>query len=179
MSVGKVAQRYAKALVDLVLEKDQQAVVQEELSAYNELMHQTPEMQAVFANPAISKSQKERILQWLLQRTKPSPLVENFLRLLLKNKRLHNLGEMYAAYLQELDHRLGITTAEVITARPLRDDEHRRLRSQLEKLTGKQVRMQVEANPEILGGVVARIGSEVYDGSIQSQLENIRRQLSQ
>jgi F-type H+-transporting ATPase subunit delta len=61
----------------------------------------------------------------------------------------------------------------------LTEDEGRRLQAQLEQLTGKQVRMQVRTDPELIGGVIARIGSEIYDGSIRTQLEHIRRQLSQ
>jgi F-type H+-transporting ATPase subunit delta len=179
MSIRKVAQRYATALVDLALENKQQAVVQEELQALSELMQQVPELRAVFANPAINKHQKEHVLQSLLEKTKPSQFTGNLLRLLLKNERLHDLDEIYAAYVQELDNRLGITTAEVATARPLTEDEGRRLQAQLEQLTGKQVRMQVRTDPELIGGVVARIGSEIYDGSIRTQLEHIRRQLSQ
>jgi len=178
MSIRKVAQRYATALADLALEKGQPAVVQEEVHAFSDLMQNVPELHTAFANPAISKHQKAQVLQTLLERTKPSQLTENFLRVLLKNERLHYLGEVYQAYLQELDDRMGITTAEITTARPLSEDEQRQLKTQLEKLTGKQVRMRVGTNPEIIGGVVARIGSEIYDGSIQTQLESIRRQLS-
>lgn len=179
MRIGKAAQRYARALVDLVIEEGQEAVVQEELKSFSELMQQMPELLAVFANPAISKHQKQQVLQSLLERAQPSQITENFLRLLMKNDRLHQLGEMFTAFLQVLDDRMGITTAEVATARPLSEAEHRHLKRQLEKLTGKQVRMQVQTVPDIIGGVVARIGSEIYDGSIQAQLEHIRRQLSQ
>lgn len=179
MSIRKVAQRYATALVELALEHKQQAVVQEELRAFSELMQQVPELRAVLANPAISKHQKARVLESVLDKTKPSPFTENLLRLLLKNERLHHLDEIYAAFLQELDKRLGITTAEVTTARALTEDEQRRLQAQLEALTGKQVRLQMRTEPELIGGVIARIGSEIYDGSLQTQLEHIRQQLSQ
>jgi F-type H+-transporting ATPase subunit delta len=179
MSIRKVARRYAGALVDLTLEKGQQAEVKEELRALSALMQQAPQLPAVFAHPAIGKLPKERVLQSVIDRTRPSQLTANFLRLLLKNERLHHLGEIFAAFQEELDHRLGITNADVATARPLTEDEQRQLTAQLEKLTGKQVRLRAETNPDVIGGVVVRIGSEIFDGSLRTQLENLRKQLSQ
>jgi F-type H+-transporting ATPase subunit delta len=179
MSSQKVAQRYATALADLVLDAGAQATIQSEINVVSELMGHNQDLYAVFANPAISRLQKEKVLQALLERLKPSAYTQNFLRLLLKNERLHDLVDIYSAYLNELDQRRGITTAKVTTARPLREDEETRLKTQLEKLTGKQVRVEIETDPAILGGVIARIGSEIYDGSIQTQLENFRKQLSQ
>jgi F-type H+-transporting ATPase subunit delta len=100
------------------------------------------------------------------------------LRVLLKNERFHHLDEMYLAFAEELDHRLGITTAEVTTTRPLTTSEESQLKTRLEKLTGKQVRLQAAVEPGIIGGVVARIGSDVYDGSIRTKLERIQKELS-
>ncbi|MCS6805792.1 MAG: ATP synthase F1 subunit delta [Acidobacteriota bacterium] len=179
MSSQKVAQRYATALADLTLDATAQATIRNELSTMSQWMKEYPDLYAVFANPAISRWQKEKVLRALIERWKPSRYTQNFLRLLLRNERLHEVANIYAAYLRELDQRQGITTANVTTARPLREDERSELQAQLEKLTGKRVRLQVKTDPAILGGVVAQIGSEVYDGSILTQLENLRKKLSQ
>jgi F-type H+-transporting ATPase subunit delta len=177
MSVRRIAQRYATALADLVLAKGEQAVVQEELKALSELMQTAPELRQVFANPAVTKPQKQKILAALVLRARPSPLTENFLRVLLKNERLHHLAEIYEVFAEELDSRLGIVTAGVLTARPLTPTETSQIAAQLEKLTGKRIRLRAMVDPEIIGGVVAWIGSEVYDGSIHTQLEKIGEDL--
>lgn len=177
--IGKIALRYASALVDLALEKGQQDVVREELGYFSEVMRTVPSIALVFANPAVTKPEKERVLDALLQRTRPTPLTENFLRLLVKNDRFQHLEEIHAAFLRELDNRMGIVTADVISARPLTDEQFQLLRRRLEQLTGKRVRIRASAEPALIGGVVVRIGSEVYDGSIQTQLEHVRRQLAE
>lgn len=179
MSSSKVAQRYATALADLTLDATTQATIRNELSAISQWMEPHSDLYAVFANPAISRWQKEKVLHALTERWKPSSYTQNFLRLLLRNERLHEVASIYAAYLRELDQRQGITTANVTTARPLREEEQTQLQAHLERLTGKRVRLQVKTDPAILGGVVAQIGSEVYDGSLLTQLENLRKKLSQ
>lgn len=179
MSIQKIAQRYATALTDVVMEKDLQSVVREELKWLSQLMQQSGELREVFANPAITAQQKENVLDRLLDRTQPSDLTKNLLRLLQRNERLHHLDEVYSAFLKELDDRLSIITAHVSSARPLNGEEARQLQRGLEEMTGKQIRTRMETNPDLIGGLVVRIGSEIYDGSIQTQLEHIRQQLSQ
>lgn len=176
--IGKIAMRYASALVDLALEKGEQDVVRDELGYFSELMRSVPSLALVFANPAVTRPEKERLLDALLQRTRPTRLTENFLRLLVKNDRFPHLEEMYAAFLKELDNRMGIVTANVVSAHPLTEDQSQLLKRQLEQLTGKRVRLNASTEPELIGGVIVRIDSEVYDGSIQTQLERLRRQLA-
>jgi F-type H+-transporting ATPase subunit delta len=177
MSVRRVAQRYATALADLALGQGQQTVIQEELKSLSELMQSAPDLRQAFANPAVSKQQKQTLLEALIQRGKPTQLTESFLRVLLRNERVQHLDEMARAYHEELDKRLGMATAGVLSARPLTGEEATQLRAQLEKLSGKKVRLMSVVDPDIIGGVVAWIGSDVYDGSIHTQLERMGEEL--
>jgi F-type H+-transporting ATPase subunit delta len=173
----KVAKRYARALADFVFEKQEHQAVHDELRAMSELLQENPSLREVFANPIIVRQQKEKLLETLLARAKPSRTTANFLRVLLRHDRLHHLGVVVEAFSREVDERLGIVSVTVTAARALSDAELDRVKQQLERLTGKTVRAEVSVDPTLLGGVTARIGSEIYDGSLKTRIENLRKQL--
>jgi F-type H+-transporting ATPase subunit delta len=101
----------------------------------------------------------------------------NFLRLLLANQRLHQLARILKSLERELDSRAGVLAADVTTARPISDVEREQLRSRLGSMTGKEVRLKFDVDPDLIGGVVTRLGSVVYDGSIKNQLERMKEEL--
>ena len=175
--MSAVANRYAKALADVVAEQGQTDQVKDSLGAFYRLVSGHEELQRVFHNPTIPLAQKRGVLDALLARLKPLPVVANFLAVLLENQRIQQLGEIVAAFNRELDRRLGVVSAEVTTASPITDAERRQLSDRLARLTGKQVRLQFNVDAEIIGGVVTRIGSVIYDGSIRNQLEQIKIRL--
>jgi len=174
-----VANRYAKALVDVALQKREEAQVREELSGFLQLLASNEELRNVFASPAIPHAQKRAILEALISRLKLNKTTANFLEVLLKNNRLHQLEAMVEAFARELDNRLGIVSAEITTARPVSDNQKNLLIDRLRRVTGKEVRLKFKTEPELIGGVVTRIGSTIYDGSIRTQLQTIRKQMSE
>jgi F-type H+-transporting ATPase subunit delta len=117
------------------------------------------------------------VLEKLIERAKPSKTTANFLRVLLRNDRLTELAEINRRFAAEIEERRGIVAAEVTSARELREDERAELRSNLEKLTGRQIKLNFQVDNNLIGGVVTRIGSTVYDGSVKTKLENLREQL--
>ena len=117
------------------------------------------------------------MLNGLLAKTKPTPTTANFLRVLLRNSRLTDLGEINKRFDAVLEERSGKIGAKVTSARELSDPQKAELKSNLEKLTGKEVTLNFDINEEIIGGVVTRVGSTVYDGSVKTQLENLKAQL--
>ncbi|MCS6817653.1 MAG: ATP synthase F1 subunit delta [Blastocatellia bacterium] len=173
----RIARRYARALADYTFPRQEHETVREELHALAEVFRQTPLLCDVFANPIISRVQKERVLQTLIERANLGRTTATFLHLLLKNYRLQHLEAIARAFAEEVDRRLGILNVEVRTARPLREEERQDLYRQLERLTGKVIRAQEVVDERLLGGVQARLDSEVYDGSLASRLEALRRQL--
>ncbi len=101
----------------------------------------------------------------------------NFLRILLRNGRLTELKHINDRFETVLQERSGIVSAKITSARPLGDDEKRQLQSNLEKMTGKSLDLNFDINQELIGGVVTTIGSTVYDGSVKTQLENLKAQM--
>jgi F-type H+-transporting ATPase subunit delta len=178
VSITTIANRYGRALVDVALAKGQQAQIQQELQAFDNMFKSSPELREVFANPTISQHHHRALLDALIARTKPSEITSNFLHVLVDNYRMQFLSEIYQAFARILDQHLNIVSAEIITAAPISKDQADLLTNQLRKVTGKEVRLKFSTDPAIIGGVVTHIGSEIYDGSIRNQLEQLRAQLS-
>jgi F-type H+-transporting ATPase subunit delta len=177
MSVETVARRYATALADVVIKSGETETVKSELKTWEDLIKSNSNLQSAFANPAIAHLSKEKVLEGLLAKAKPSKTTANFLRVLLRNSRLTELAEINEKFASVLDERSGIVSAEVTSARPLSDSEKAEIKTNLAKVTGKQVNLNFNINENIIGGVVTRVGSTVYDGSVKTQLENLKQQL--
>jgi F-type H+-transporting ATPase subunit delta len=162
-------------LADVVLAHGEAQEVREELAAWDALVRSNAELLEVFRHPAISSEQKRSVLDELIRRARPRPTTANFLKVLLQNGRLGELSEVSTQFAQELDRRSGVVTAQVTTARPLSSDAQEALRARLGQLTGSRVRLQFEVADDSLGGVVTRIGSTLYDGSVRGRLQQIKQ----
>jgi F-type H+-transporting ATPase subunit delta len=177
MSVETVARRYATALADVVIRSGEVESVKTELKTWEELMSSNADLQNAFRNPAIAHTSKEKVLEGLLAKTRPSTTTSNFLRVLLQNSRLTELGAINQRFESVLEERSGAAIAEVTSARELSADQRNELKTNLEKLTGKQIKLNFSIDPELIGGVVTRIGSTIYDASVKTQLENLKEEL--
>lgn len=177
MSVATIANRYARALADVIIEKREVNEVSAELKRFAALVEGHAQLREVFASPVIAQERKRGVLTDLLARFQPRPTSNNFLQLLLTNNRLHQLNAMVRALDKELDVRMNVVTAEVTTARDISEEERQLLHNQLKTVTGKEVRLQFKTDANIIGGVVTRIGSKVYDGSIKNQLAQMKQRL--
>lgn len=177
MSQTTIANRYARALADVVTERGETNEVVAELGQFEQLLQQHQQLREVFASPVLPVERKRAVLQDLLARLGLRPTTSNFLQLLLNNARLHNIDQMLRALSRELDTRTNIVSAEITTARDISEQEQRQLRDRLRAATGKDVRLQFRTDPNIIGGVVTRIGSLVYDGSIKNQLAQMKQRL--
>jgi F-type H+-transporting ATPase subunit delta len=177
MSVETVARRYANALADIVLKSGETETIQSELKSWEDLINSNNDLQTAFGNPSIAHLSKEKVLEGLLAKTKPSKTTANFLRVLLQNSRLTELGHINEKFASVLDERSGVVSAEVTSSRPLSETEKAEFQASLAKLTGKQVNLNFDIDENIIGGVVTRIGSTVYDGSVKTQLENLKQEL--
>lgn len=177
MSIETVARRYATALADVVMKAGDADIVKSELAVFGQLVAGNADLAAAFNNPSIPLAQKENLLGELLKRAKPSRTTSNFLRVLLRNGRLGDLTEINDRFAAVLDERRGIVAAEVISARELPNAERKEFETTLEKLTGKDMQITFVVDPEIIGGAVTRIGSNVYDGSVKTKLDNLRQEL--
>jgi F-type H+-transporting ATPase subunit delta len=177
MSVTTIANRYARALADVITERGEMSQVVAELNDFAGMLSQHEQLRGVFASPVIPIERKRNVLNELLSRLKLRSTSSNFLQLLLSNMRLHNLDQMLLALARELDLRTNIVSAEVTTAREINEQEKTLLRDKLKAATGKDVRLQFRTDPNLIGGVVTRIGSVIYDGSIKNQLAQMKQRL--
>lgn len=177
MSVETVARRYATALADVVIKSGEVEPVKSELKTWEQLMAANADLENAFRNPSIAPASKERVLESLLAKAKPTQTTSNFLRVLLRNSRLTDLREINQRFDVILEERSGAAIAEVTSARELTAEQQNDLKANLEKLTGKQIKLNFAIDPEIIGGVVTRLGSTIYDGSVRTQLENLKEEL--
>jgi len=172
-----VARRYATALADVVVKSGETGTVTSEVNAWVQMITTNAELENVLRNPVVQHIKKEKVLESLLERVKPSKTTANFLRILLKNDRLADIATINERFLQVLEERSGTVSAEIISSRDLSEGERAELRSNLEKLTGKRINPSWRLDPELIGGVVTRIGSTVYDGSVKTQLQTLKEEL--
>ncbi len=177
MSTETIARRYSTALADIVLSSGETETVKSELAGWNDMFAENSNLPTVFSNPAIAQKNKEKVLESLIASSKPTKTTANFLRILLRNGRLADLGNINDRFESVLEERGGVVSAEVTSARPLPDSERNAFQTNLEKLTGKKVNISYAVDENIIGGVVTRIGSTVYDGSVKTKLENLREEL--
>src|SRR6186713_968768 len=150
MSLEAVARRYASALADAVLASDQTETIQQELSAWGELFNSNPDLHTVFSNPAVAHANKEKVLDELIARAKPSATTSNFLRVLLQNGRLAHLGGINDKFASVLEERGGVVSAEITSARELPANERSEFERNLERLTGKKVNVAYAIDREII-----------------------------
>ncbi|MDX1438557.1 MAG: F0F1 ATP synthase subunit delta [Rubricoccaceae bacterium] len=177
MSIS-VARRYALALYQEANEKGLADRVDADIDALRETLDNSKELQAMFRSPVVSREKKEAIIQQLFE-GKIDGMTLNFIRMLVQKQREELLPSVVSAYQMLRDDRLGIVEAFVRTAKPLGDSEKETLRSTLEERSGKTVRMNVDVDSSLLGGLVVRVGDQVYDRSVRHQLKTLRDQFKE
>ena len=178
MSSQTVARRYASALADVVLDRGEANEVKQELQEWTELLEANANLQEVFRNPTIALDKKRAVLNKLIERAKSRPTTTNFLKVLLQNQRLAELPGVNRKFAEILDERAGLVAATVTTARPVPQSSQEDLIERLSAITKKKVRVDFEEDPELIGGLVTRIGSTIYDGSVQNQLQQLREKMA-
>jgi F-type H+-transporting ATPase subunit delta len=177
MSIQTIARRYATALAEVALDRNEETLVSQEINAWAELIESNSLLREVFANPTIPYDQKTRVLEELISRTRIAETSASFLRVLLRNQRLAELKYIAERLGQVLDERHGIVGANVTTARPIPEDLKTALREALSAKTGRNVRLSFTTDESIIGGVVTQIGSTIFDGSVQGHLDRLGAEL--
>jgi F-type H+-transporting ATPase subunit delta len=172
-----VARRYAKALLTLGKEDGKYKEYGEGVSGFAALLQREPELRDALLNPVHSREDRHKLLLRMIELLQMPPLVANLLQLMFDKNRLNALEGMAQAYQKLVDEVENVSRAKVKTAIVLDDATQERLRQTMEKLTGSTVVMEVEEDPAILGGIVARVGDLVLDGSVRTQINSFRESL--
>jgi F-type H+-transporting ATPase subunit delta len=178
VSSQTVARRYASALADVIIERGEEAQVQEELVAWEGMILKNGPLLEAFSNPTVPYEQKGKLLDELIERSRVLPTTANFLRILLKNQRLAELPQVNAKLAQVLDERAGVISAQVTSARPVVEGIKAQLEEKLVQMTGKRIRLTFDTDESLLGGIVTQIGSTIYDGSVRNQLRRLGEELA-
>jgi F-type H+-transporting ATPase subunit delta len=181
MTLTAVAARYANALADVVTQDKSplrpEAAVSE-LRVFTSGLESSPELRNALTTPAIPPGRKKAVLGRIADILKLSRVMRNFLFVLVDHRRTAIMPEILRAFELELDERLGFARAEVSSARELSEPVRAALNAELERLTGRRIRMRLHVDEALIGGVVARIGSTVYDGSVRGRLKMLERRLT-
>lgn len=173
-----IASRYARALADVLGPEGDFGAMSKELEGFAAVWRESSELRQVLASPTIATEQKQSVLNTILARLGTSATAGNFLRVLLVNYRMSLLEEVLQAFQKVANERLGIVEVLVLFAQDLNLDEQDALRRKFAELTGKTVEMKFHREEKLLGGLQARVGSTVYDGSAQGFLDRLRGQLT-
>jgi F-type H+-transporting ATPase subunit delta len=179
MSMRASAARYARALLDITTQEADPVAAEADLAAFVDLVQRHLDLQRTLANPVVSANAKRALVQQILDRTQPSAPVGKLLLLLATRGRLELLPDILDVYRERLLEHRQVVQAEVTTAAPLSPERAAELQQRLAQITGRTVTMTTKVNEAIIGGVVTRIGSTVYDGSIATQLAKVRHRLSE
>jgi F-type H+-transporting ATPase subunit delta len=177
MDSGSVARRYAKALFSLAVDSGRVEPWSESLSSLAGALRADPDLHAVVADPLHAREERRAIAERLARAVALDEAPANLLLLLADRNRLDRLAEVLRAFGELADQQLGRLRARVTSAVALEDGAVQALSRRLSELTRQTVLLERTVEPDLLGGVVAQVGSVVYDGSVRTQLEDLRRSL--
>lgn len=178
MMAGGAAQRYAKALFGLAQDDRRHREVRAELARLAAIFQGSREVSAALLTPMHPAAERKAALRALATRENVSPLVQNFLGFLVDQRRLIQFDAIVEAYEALADQAEGMLTAEVKVASALDDRRKDRLRRALSERTGREVKLQIEIDPSLIGGAIAKVGDLVFDGSLRTQLSQLRANLT-
>jgi F-type H+-transporting ATPase subunit delta len=178
MTRKTAATRYARALFDVALKEGADLDrIDQELSQFSDLLGQHPTLGKVLLNPAVPVTRKRAAVVELTARANVSGIVAKLLALLAERDRLVLLPDLITAYRDRLFAHKRVVRAEVTTATALPPERARQIQQSLAGATGQTVTLEPRVDPSIIGGVVARVGSVVYDGSVTTQLQKMKDRL--
>ncbi|MBK7973741.1 MAG: ATP synthase F1 subunit delta [Deltaproteobacteria bacterium] len=178
MIEDRVGRRYARALFELALEDGSVERVAGELDALAATMKGSEELREVLSFPTNTAELRKNVFGAVADRLGTGPLVRNLVQLLIDRNRMTAFAASATCFRELADEHQGQLRGEVVSARPLSDDQLAAVRTKLEQMTGKRVLLETREDPSLIGGLVARVGNTLFDSSIRTQLEGIKRAMS-
>jgi F-type H+-transporting ATPase subunit delta len=177
--IASVSRRYAKALLALGLETGEHEKLGESLDTVVRAIAASSEARTLAQNPGYTQRQRQQLVDVLAQRLGLSGVLTSFLRLLVDRHRLVELPDIARSYRDLVDAQVGRVRGMVTSAQPLAPEELERVRQRLAEATRKTLVLESRTDPAILGGMVAQVGPTVWDGSLKTQLERLRKELKE
>jgi F-type H+-transporting ATPase subunit delta len=179
MSNQASANRYAKALLDVAIKEADPVKIEQDLASFADVFAGHEDLHRSMTNPVVPVHAKRAVIEQLTSRLQPLPPVAKLMLLLADRDRLELLPDLMTAYRERLMDHQNVVRAEVVTAVPLPQDRAGELQQKLAAVTGRTVTLDTRVDPSIMGGLVARVGTVVYDGSIATQLAKMKERLTE
>ena len=178
MRSSAASRRYARALFSLAKEDGSAATVRQELDGLAELFDASPELRDALLTPLHPVKERRQVLRAIAESEGFSGLMINFYSYLIDQRRLVDFPGIREEFTRLVDEDAGLVTAAVVSASPLDEQRQDRLKRALSQRTGFDVRLEIEVDPSLIGGAVAKVGDLVFDGSIRTQLDHLRASLT-
>jgi F-type H+-transporting ATPase subunit delta len=178
MAAGSLARRYAKAVLEIGQAHGNLDKIGGDLRSLAKVMKDSAELQSSLTNPAIRRADRRKVVDALLTRVGAQPHTKNLVYLLLDGERLSSLPAISRELDAMIEAKGGRVTAEIVSAKPLDAGQLTQITLALEKVSGKKVDVTKREDASLLGGVVAKVGDVVYDGSLRTQLRTLRDELT-
>ena len=170
---ASLAGRYASALFSLAREQNLVSAVEGDLENLGQAIRESDDLAGLIRNPQVSRDAAAKAMSGVAGVLGTGDLTRNFLGVLAENRRLGSLPDMIRAFAAIAAAHRGEVTAEVVTAHPLTDTQLKALAKKLKEREGREVKLKASVEPEILGGLVVKIGSTMIDGSIRTRLNSL------
>jgi F-type H+-transporting ATPase subunit delta len=171
------AHRYAKALFQIALAEQQSAEIASQLQTFAKQLEQHAELNDVFLNPVYSPAQRIAIISAITEKLDLLPYTRKFLFFLIEKKRTELFAEICLQYQELLDNKNNVVHVYVTSAQTLDDDAQQTLKQIFAKQTGRSVVLHLDTDPDLIGGMIARVGNRIYDGSVKSRFANMKNHL--
>lgn len=172
-----LARRYAKALFSVARDENKLEAFSEALQEIGSFLDSQEEICEALENPVVPFNIKQEVVDEMIKASGADDSLANFLRLLTERGRIQYLSVIGDAYQELMDEETGVVRARVKTAVPLSGEMQSKMQDILSNVTGKQVALVTEEDPDIIGGVIAYVGDMVWDGSIRSQLNDFKESI--
>ena len=176
---GAVSKRYGQALFDVGLTHNKLERLLSEVSELATLYRGSHDLKAVVANPSVTTAERRKVIETLAQRAGWDSFTKNFALILIDNERFDSIDAIGEELSSLIDTHNGNVRAHVTSARPLKDSQIANVTGAIAKMTGKNVLLETEVDPEILGGLITQIGMTVYDGSVATQIGTLKESILQ
>lgn len=179
MIAGSIGRRWAKALFEIAQEKKRLEEILNELEWFRQTLSASGDLKFLLTDASFSAGQRKKVVAQLVEPLQLSKEVHHFLKFLIDRERIEFFEDILLSYREMADEQLGRIRVKVTVAEDLSSAEYENLKKILEKKTRRQVLLETEVNPEILGGTLIHVKDEVFDGSIQSALLRLKEKIEQ
>ena len=177
---GALAVHYARALADTVFAPSSPLTPDDAVAQMSDavsMISESGDLQSALLSPAVGKGTKVKVISELARQSGAAQIVRNFLSVVISHRRIHELGAMLREFRVIVDERLGIASAEITSAKELNAAERTQIEQALSEKLGRRIRAEYKVDPQLLGGVRARVASKEYDATLRGKLEALRQHL--